>query len=264
MDAPPRERISAAYNAAADQYDALAFWGYYGARSTSRGELREGEIVLDVCSGTGASAIPAARAVGPSGRVIGLDLAPSLIVLAREKAAAEGLSQIEFRHADFDQAYFRPSSFDAVICVFGIFFFPDMRATLQKMWRVLRPGGRLVITTWGPDLFEPGNSVFWKAVREVRPELCGAFNAWDRLRTPDRVAALFEEAGVPVAENEAEDRDHPLSSPEDWWKIVMGTGYRGTLEQLAPDERQHVYRACMGVKSAAVRTPVLYTVARKE
>src|SRR5262249_8293552 len=60
--APERERLSAAYNAAADQYDALGFWGYYGARSAARADLRPDEIVLDVCSGAGASATPAARA----------------------------------------------------------------------------------------------------------------------------------------------------------------------------------------------------------
>jgi ubiquinone/menaquinone biosynthesis C-methylase UbiE len=263
MSGPSRETVSATYNAAGDHYDALPFWGYYGERSAARAELHPGEIVLDVCSGTGASAIPAARAVGPSGRVIGLDLAPSLIVFAREKAAAEGMAQVEFRHADFDQAYFRPASFDAAICVFGIFFFPDMRATLLKMWRFLRPGGRLVITTWGADVFEPGNTVFWNAVRDVRPELYKSFQAWDRLRTPERVAGLFEDAGIPIADTVVENRDHPLGGPQDWWKIVMGTGYRATMEQLSPEEREHVHRACLGVTSAAVRTPAVYTIARK-
>jgi ubiquinone/menaquinone biosynthesis C-methylase UbiE len=254
-----KERVAATYNAAADSFDALSFWQYYGEQSAARAQLRAGEIVLDVCSGTGASAIPAARAVGPMGRVIGLDLAPGMIAVARAKAPAN----VEFRHADFDQAYFRNASFDAVLCVFGIFFFPDMCSTLQKMWRLLRPGGRLVITTWGTDVFEPGDTIFWNAVREVRPELFKSFNAWDQLSLPDQVCALFEQADMPSPEMTTEDRDHPLRSVEDWWSIVMGTGYRGTVDQLTPEERDRVRAACLAAPSAGVRIPANYAVAKK-
>jgi ubiquinone/menaquinone biosynthesis C-methylase UbiE len=251
-----RDLVAATYSAAADHYDALSFWQYYGERTVARAGLPAGGIVLDVCSGTGASAIPAAKTVGPAGRVIGLDLAPGMVDLARTKAA--GLANIEFRGADFDQAYFRPGTFDAVLCVFGIFFFPDMRATLQKMWRLLRPGGRLAVTTWSADLFEPANTVFWDAVREVRPELYKGFNAWDKLTTPALVEDLFEQAGVAGVEIEAEERDHPLRSAEDWWAIVMGTGYRGTLDRLTAEERDQVRAACMRVTCESLRAGVLY------
>ena len=158
MTPTPKSQIAAAYSAAADHYDAppLSFWNYFGERTVKRVALRPGEIVLDVCCGAGASALPAAQTVTPGGRVIGVDLAPPLLALARAKATTQGIANVEFRHADFDQVYFRPASFDAVVCVFGLFFFPDMVASLQKMWRFLRPGGRLVVTTWGPDIVRAG------------------------------------------------------------------------------------------------------------
>src|SRR5262249_47649564 len=143
---------------------------YYGERAAQRAGLSPSETVLDVCSGSGASAIPAARMVGPTGRVIGLDLAEKLVALARAKAAAEGLSQVEVRLADFDQAYFRNGSFDSILCCFGLFFFPDMATTLKKMWRLLRPGGRLVILAWDSESFEPVESKFWGTLRAIRPE----------------------------------------------------------------------------------------------
>jgi SAM-dependent methyltransferase len=260
MSSNPKDRIAAAYHAAADSYDdpALSFWQYYGEQTVSRACILPGEIVLDVCSGSGASALPAARTVGPVGRVIGLDIAPNLIALAREKAAAASLTNVEFRQADFDQAYFRNASFDAVICVFGLFFFPVMPATLQKMWRILKPGGRLAITTWGPGLFEPGATVFWNAVRDVRPELYKGFNPWDSLTTPDAVRAVFEQAGLPAPEIEAEDRRLVLESPESLWTVVMGTGYRGTIEQLAPNELEHVRAACLSLAAREIAIPALY------
>jgi SAM-dependent methyltransferase len=261
----PRERIAATYNAASDRYDdpALGFWRYYGERASARAELRPGEIVLDVCSGSGSSAIPAGRAVGPSGRVIGLDLAQSLIVLAREKAMAEGLDHVEFRHADFDQAYFRNASFDAVQCCFGIFFFPDMPATLRKMWRLLRPGGRLSIVTWGVGSFEPGDSAFWNAVRAIRPEQERAFAPWTKLADPDTVRKLFSDAAIPEVEIETEERDHLLRSPEDWWTIIMGSGYRATVEQLNPEQRERLKETSLRLSLGSIRTPANYALARK-
>lgn len=255
--------VADTYNAAADHYDSLPFWQYYGDRSVERARLQLGQTVLDVCSGTGASAIPAARAVGARGRVIGLDLAMALIEMARAKAAAESLAQVEFRQANFDQAYFRNSSFDAVLCVFGLFFFPDMRATLQKMWRLLPPAGRLVITTWGTDLFEPANTVFWDAVREVRPELYKNFNPWDQLTTPDLVRAVFAAAAIPGVEIEVEDRELPIASGAEWWNVVMGSGYRATISQLTENELTHVRAASLAASCAPVRIPAIYAVAVK-
>jgi ubiquinone/menaquinone biosynthesis C-methylase UbiE len=79
----------------------------------------------------------------------------------------------------------RPESkFHAVVCVFGIFFVPDMPAAVRELWRVVRPGGRLAITTWGPNFFEPATTAFWNAVREVRPDLYKGFNPWDRISDP--------------------------------------------------------------------------------
>jgi ubiquinone/menaquinone biosynthesis C-methylase UbiE len=119
--------------------------------SVGRAQLRPGEIVLDVCSAAGGAAMAAARAVGPEGRVIGLETDPALLAVARAAAVSEGAANLEFRQAHFDQVYFRAGSFDAIICCFGLAGFPSPRATVQKMWRFLRPGGRLVIAARGSD-----------------------------------------------------------------------------------------------------------------
>jgi SAM-dependent methyltransferase len=86
--------------------------------------------------------------------------------------------------------------FDAVVCVFGIFFAPDMTAAVRELWRVVRPGGVLAITTWGPRWFEPAVSVFWDAVRKVRPDLYKGFNHWDRITDPSSLLTLLQDAGV--------------------------------------------------------------------
>jgi ubiquinone/menaquinone biosynthesis C-methylase UbiE len=265
MTPTPKPQIAAAYSAAADHYDApaLSFWDYFGKRTVKRAAPRPGEMVLDVCCGAGASALPAARAVTPGGRVIGVDLAPPLLALARAKAAARGIANVEFRHADFDQVYFRPESFDAVVCVFGLFFLPDMPAAVRKMWRFLGPGGRLVVTTWGPDAFEPGHTLFWDALRRERPDLDHAYSARKQLSAPGAVEQVFAAAGIASVEVEAEDHDHAIDSPADWWTIVMGSSYRGRVDQLTPEQRERVRAACLALECRALRLPVVYTVARR-
>src|SRR5215469_2347200 len=117
------EKAARTYSAAADHWHrpALSFWDRFGAATVDRLHLRSGDAVLDLCCGAGASAIPAARAVGPSGRVLGVDVAAPLLEAARARAADAGLPNIEYRESDARYTNFPDASFDAVICVFGVF-----------------------------------------------------------------------------------------------------------------------------------------------
>jgi ubiquinone/menaquinone biosynthesis C-methylase UbiE len=114
------------YNAAADHFDdgPLAFWDRYGWRTIERLALAVGASVLDAGCGSGASAIPAAATVGPQGRVLGVDLAERLLVLARMKARQLRLQNVEFRLGDMETLGFPDASFDAVVCVFAISSYP--------------------------------------------------------------------------------------------------------------------------------------------
>jgi len=265
-----RAKAAATYNAASDHYDdsALSFWDRYGRRTVERLSLQPGASVLDVCSGSGASALPAAERVAPDGRVLAFDLAEGLLDLARAKAGQRGLSNIEFRAGDFEELGLPDHSFDAVICVFGIFFLPDMARAVRELWRMIRPGGRLAITTWGPNFCEPANTIFWDTIKNESPGLYKGFNPWDRICDPPSVKAMLKEAEIDTAEIVAEDGRHPLNSPDDWWAIVLGSGYRGTIEQLDPEARERVRHenlsSVLRFQIRVVETNVVYAVARKE
>jgi ubiquinone/menaquinone biosynthesis C-methylase UbiE len=264
-----RKKAATTYNAAADAYDhpSNTFWARYGTRTVKRLNLAPGAQVLDVCCGSGASAIPAAEAVGSSGSVVGVDLADNLLELARAKAQARGLRNADFRTGDMLDLGLPDRGFDVVICVFGIFFVPDMEAAVRELWRMVRPSGRLAITTWGPRFAEPVNTVFWDSVRSVNPALYKGFNPWDRVSEPDAVHALLASSGAIDAEVVAEAGTQPLDSPDDWWPMVLGSGYRGTVEQLDTSAREKVRRDCLAFIAANnvrfVETNVVYAVARK-
>jgi ubiquinone/menaquinone biosynthesis C-methylase UbiE len=262
-----QRRAAFAYNAAADLYDAspLSFWNYFGRRTIELLSLPIGSRVLDVCCGAGASALPAAESVGPTGKVIGVDLSQKLLELARTKAT--GLTNIDFELGDMLSLRFPNDSFDAVVCVFGIFFVPNMEMAVRELWRCVRPGGQLAVTTWGPNLFEPANGAFWRSIKQVRPELHKAFNPWDRITDPISLTKILEAGGVESTKIIAENRSHPISSAEDWWTITLGSGYRGTVEQLNRSERESVKAANLtfirNEKVSAIETNVLYALATK-
>jgi ubiquinone/menaquinone biosynthesis C-methylase UbiE len=264
-----QDRAAFAYNAAADFYDAspLSFWDYFGRRTIELGSFPSGSRVLDVCCGAGASALPAAEAVGQTGAVIGVDLANELLELARAKAIQRRLRNIEFEVGDMLSLRFSVASFDAVVCVFGIFFVPDMAKAVSELWSRIRPDGKLAVTTWGPNLFEPANDAFWCSIKNVRPDLYKGFNPWDRINDPAGLRKILDEGGVASPKIIAENRLHPIKSAEDWWTIVLGSGYRGTIEQLNPAERQKIKEANLvfirDKKIPAIETNVLYALATK-
>jgi SAM-dependent methyltransferase len=201
--------------------------------------LEPGMLVLDVCCGTGASALPAAKAVGNGGRVIGVDLAENLLELARQKAKAAQLGNIEFLKADMTALPFEQESFDAVIIVFGIFFVPDMVGQVRNLWSLVRPGGKLGVATWGPRFFEPAYTEWKMALAMLAPEWATDFNPWDRITTIEAVQRLIEEglAGSDKGRGRelkvvAEDCEHALSTPEDFWRIAQGSGLRWVIEQM--------------------------------
>jgi len=263
-------RAAAAYNAAADRYDdpANSFWERFGRATIERLQPERGSRILDVCCGSGASALPAAEIVGPQGSVLGIDLAENMLELARKKAIDRGLRNTEFRRGDMLDLRLGDTKVDAVVCVFGIFFVPDMAAAVRALWHAVRPGGKLAVTTWGPRFFEPATAAFWSAIRKERPDLYKGFNPWDRICDPESLLALLRGGGIARAEVVAESGEHAIPSPEAWWSAVLGSGYRGTLEQLDPAARERVrdanlsYIRASGIRS--VEANVVFAIARKD
>lgn len=262
-------KAAAAYNAAADNFDGrpLAFWDRYGRKTIERLKLAPGARILDAGCGSGASAIPAGEAVGSAGHVIGIDLAERLLALGRDKAQRSNLQNVEFRLADMEASGFPDASFDAVVCVFAVFFVPDMTRLVRELWRMVRPRGLLAITTWGPGMFEPGSAAWWSAVERLRPDLVSAFKPWERLITPESVSKLFADSGIEDVEIVAESGHQALASADDWWTVVLGSGYRWTVEQMDADTLARVREANIGALkdrgTTAIETNVIYAVAKK-
>src|SRR5215472_4806361 len=120
-----------------------------GERLCESVDLRAGQRVLDIATGSGNTALAAARRYCD---VVGVDFVPALLDRARERAAAERLD-IEFREADAEALPFPDASFDAILSTFGVMFAPDQPKAAEELLRVCRPGGKIGLTTWPPQGF---------------------------------------------------------------------------------------------------------------
>ncbi len=109
------------------------------------GELAAGERVVDVGSGGGIDSLVAARMVGPTGRVVGVDMTPAMLERARTAAAESGIDNVEFREAYMEELPVPDGWADVVISNGVLNLTPDKQKTVGELFRVLRRGGRLQI-----------------------------------------------------------------------------------------------------------------------
>lgn len=113
---------------------------------TVHASLRAGETVLDLGSGAGIDVFLAAREVGDTGRVIGVDMTPEMLDRARENAQRHAITNVEFRQGDIESMPVENATVDVVISNCVINLAPDKAKVYGEMYRVLRPGGRFVVS----------------------------------------------------------------------------------------------------------------------
>lgn len=178
MDARLQRRVQRyGWDLAADAY--ARHW--HGPLAGVQGELlalgapATGEAVLDVACGTGVVAIAAARAVGPAGRVLGVDLADAMVQASRQRALGLGLWPVAFERMDAEQLLLPDAHFDLAMCSLGLMYMPDPDAALRELHRVLRPGGRAVLAVWGERELCGWAPLFGIVDAEVHSEVCPLF-----------------------------------------------------------------------------------------
>lgn len=232
------DEIRSAFDAAADSFDAdpLSFWKRIGRRTIDQIQLNHGDQVLDVGCGAGASAFPAAGAVGPFGRVIALDISEQLLALGRQQAVRQGIRNIDFCCEDMTELDYPDQSMDAVVSVLSIFFVDDMEMQIRRLWSLLKPGGTLAVTCWGPCVLEPAMSAWMDIVGDVRPDLYTDSSPGGRISRPKELQSLFRAGGARDVTVIEEPGSHLLKRPADWWDIVLGSGLRGVMEEMSERE----------------------------
>jgi ubiquinone/menaquinone biosynthesis C-methylase UbiE len=158
------------------------------------------ERVLDIATGTGFVAIPAARLVGERGTVVGVDSSTGMLDQAAQAVAAASLSNVELMQADAEALNHPASSFDLIVCCNALPYMTDVRAALRHWHALLRPGGRLAFNCWAEHSYVTGHLLRAVAARHgIRVAVIGR-----DIGTRDRCRGVLADAGFVAPEVVAE------------------------------------------------------------
>jgi SAM-dependent methyltransferase len=143
------QAVAKAFGYSAEELAALpaeANMGLSCGNPTAFASLRPGEVVVDLGCGGGLDVLLAAGKVGPTGRVVGIDMTPEMLERARANAAKQGATNVEFHQATIDKLPLAAGSVDCVISNCVINLAPDKPAVFREIARVLKPGGRVAVS----------------------------------------------------------------------------------------------------------------------
>lgn len=236
---PSHAQVAQVFDLAAPDYDgpALRFFPFCADRLVARLNPAAGEKILDVATGTGAVALAAAQAVGPTGRVIGVDLAEGMLAQLQRKLDKFGVAHVDLHVMDAAALEFRGEYFHHTLCSFGLFFVRDMAAALKEWVRVTRPGGKVMFTAFGPAAFEPMKRLLLERLQREGVDAGAAVPAASRLAEAGNCRALLAAAGLDGITVESAQIGYHLRNADEWWEIVWGSGFRGLVEKLSPSRR---------------------------
>lgn len=232
-----KQHIEHLFDGAAAAYDRTgpSLFARWGARLVELMAPEPGAYLLDVATGRGAVLLPAAQRIGPSGRVVGIDLAVAMVEQAA--AAAHNLASenagVTLRKMDAEHLDFPNASFDAVSCAFAVFLFPAQDTALREMARVCKPDGRIGLSVFGrtPPPFDPG----WSILGNLAMDYGVSVRLPQRATlSPDNLEALLNQNGFRDVQITSELTDAVYTNEEDWWAFQFTLGTRATI--LAMDE----------------------------
>ncbi len=235
--------IVARFDRAASTYEltGVDFFTTFGARLVEHAAPRTGDHVLDVGCGTGAVLVPAARAVGPTGRVVGLDLAESMVQRCRAAIDDQDLHWAEAHVGDAGAPSVEPGSFDQVLAGLVVFFLPDHRAALDAYRAALVPSGLLGFTTFGPQ-----DQRFAPVFAAVSAHVPGATDDADDDATAARraqhgpfataasITSLLDAAGFVDVQHHDDHQDVRFEGPDHWIRWSWSHGMRELWEAVPP------------------------------
>ena len=151
-----------------------------------------GEKVLDIACGTGLVSFRAAQQAGESGHVLATDISDKMVEMARKISIEKAISNISFERMDAEKLEVEDGSFDVVICALGLMYVPDPLMAVKEMYRVLKPGGRVIAAVWGERHHCGWAEIFEIVDRRVASEVCPMFF---QLGTGNRMELFFDKGG---------------------------------------------------------------------
>jgi SAM-dependent methyltransferase len=227
-------------------------------------KVGRGTRLLDVAAGPGRMT----RAAADRGaKATGVDLAPAMVAIARAS-----FPDIDFREASADALPFADTSFDALVCAFGLGHFPDPESVIAEFFRVLAPDGVAALSWWEGFARNRINGIFHETLARLQvsapPGLLPQGPPMDRFSDPDAFAALLRAAGFKDVAVAPVTFTYRLRDAEELWELAMGSFARASsLIRAQSKDMQRTIRAAVGeaaqqyAQDGGLHIPVAFLVA---
>ena len=233
-----KQAITSVFNLVAKKYDnpSLRFFSFCADKLVDYAKIAPNQKVLDVATGTGMVAIAAAQTLRDSGRVQAIDLSENMINQAQGNLKRAGFDNVDFHVMDAENLDFKNNYFDVITCSYGLFFMPDMSAALKSWLRVLKPGGKLIFTSFAPSAFQPLSDIFIKNLAEY--DIVPPTPRWLQLAEEELCKKILTDNGFENPQVTQTQLGYHLEKFDNWWEVIQSAGYRGLYEQLAHEHRK--------------------------
>lgn len=263
-----RQFIKNGFNEASVGYDnpAMRFFDKTAEHLVSSLLLKGNEHVLDIATGTGKLARELLKRL-PQGHVDALDLSEGMLSHAQE--TLKKFSNVNFHCVDVNDAQFSKNSFDGLCSSFGVFFWPNMQATLEQLLSFLKPGGFFAMTSFFDGSFMPLSEKCLKRFEAYDLKLPKSYT-WQKLDSLEKHHDLLKSVGLKNITSHRKAMGYDLKDPEEWWDIVRYTGFRSFLNQLSEvqvkqykEEHLQEIMAHMTDQGIYLNVDVIFTIANK-
>jgi ubiquinone/menaquinone biosynthesis C-methylase UbiE len=230
-----KEYVSQTFNRAAPSYDRVGprFFSYFGNRLVELAGVCSGSSVLDVGCGRGAILFSAAEKVGASGKVIGVDIAETMLRYLANDIENLGYENTSICNMDAEGLNFPDACFDFVICGFGLYEFYDLDPALLEAYRVLKSGGVFAVSLWGRNVDKRWDG-FRSIVKSYRTHLKPAPEAKNipRLREPADIDPVLQKTGFTKIQTVVEEKEFYFKDVDEWWAFEWSHGNRFLWERM--------------------------------
>lgn len=191
--------------------------------------------ILDVACGPGTLSLLAAKMVSS---VHAIDFSREMIEVFKAKVKKKGIGNIEIECGDGQALPFDNDSFDAAFSIFGLMFFPDRGKGYAEILRTLKPGGKMIMTSWAPVSQSPAMQSMFGAVRTINPEIPEPQADVESLENPDFFKKELLNAGFKNVEIHSFSIYFPVKSIEEFWHdMVRGSAPLVMLKRSFSEEQ---------------------------
>lgn len=218
----PANPLSAAepWNLVADGYaeTTMKVFEQFADEAIAASKLKPNSTVLDVACGPGTLAL---RLAQHAEQIHGIDFSESMLAVFRQKIEREGHGNITLHCGDAQALPYPDETFDAAFSMFGLMFFPDRRRGFAEIYRTLKPGGTIAVTSWAPVDESPAMMTMFGALRAIKPELPQPQRSVTTLENPDLFKQEMEEAGFRNVEIRRVTKPFPVGTVHEFWESMV-------------------------------------------